>query len=151
MFAARIAALAIVLSSLALPLRAAVYYVSPAGHDLASGLSPDDAWQTLRQVNATVFSPGDQVLLEGGCVFRGPLKLDHLDSGTEEEPVVISSYKLREAGPATIDAGLGRGIDVFNMSGLRISHLKIIGNGPDDNTKSGILLLSTLAAGSRGV
>lgn len=139
------------LFGLAAPLHAATYYVSPAGSDSASGLSPDDAWRTLARVNSAVFSPGDHVLLEGGRLFRGPLKLDHLDSGTAEKPVVISSYRLAGAGPATIDAGLGRGVDVFNMSGLRISHLKIVGRGPDDNTKSGIFLLSNREDASRFV
>ena len=43
------------------------YYVDSAGgDDAASGTSADAAWRTLANVNATVFEPGDRILLKAG-------------------------------------------------------------------------------------
>ena len=39
------------------------YYVSPDGNDKHDGRSPARAWQTLRNVEAVVFHPGDRLLL----------------------------------------------------------------------------------------
>ncbi len=129
---------------------ARVFYVSAKGDDGNTGLSMATPWKTVERANQTVFSAGDQILFEGGEVFSGPLKLDHADQGSEDKPIIISSYRL-DRGRATIKAGEGRGIDVHNASGLRISELRIVGDGWDDNKKSGILLLSTLEEGAEHV
>jgi hypothetical protein len=129
----------------------ATYYVNTTGDDLRSGTSPDEAWRTIERVNRVALKPGDRVLLEGGQRFSGPLKFDALDGGDPDQPVTVSTHRLDELGPATIDAGQRRGIDVYNMSGLQIAGLRVVGAGAKINTKSGILLLSTKNRGSGGV
>src|SRR3989338_5523707 len=47
------------------------YYVSPSGNDSASGVSPQEAWKTIEQVNRGVYKAGDRILLEGGQRFSG--------------------------------------------------------------------------------
>lgn len=128
--------------------QAAIYYVSPEGNDQNSGLSKADAWRTLDQVNKWTFSPGDQILLQGGRSFQGPLKLDRKDRGTAEDPIIVSSFDLETVGRATITAGIGRGIDVYNSSGLRISDLVLVGIGAKINQQSGLLLLSSHEEGA---
>lgn len=51
--------------------RGASYYVSPTGSDSNDGLSEQTPWQTLKKVNASKFSPGDQILFQRGGVWRG--------------------------------------------------------------------------------
>ncbi len=127
---------------------AATYYISPSGNDQHSGLSPENAWQTVAKVNRIAFHPGDRILFEGGEIFQGPINLDIHDGGTPANPMVIGSYPETGEKEAAIFAGVGRGIDVFNTSGLRITRLKIVGSGPDLNTQSGILLLSSKDKGA---
>lgn len=127
---------------------AAVYYISPKGSDKNSGSSPEQAWRTVEKINRISFSAGDQILFEGGQTFSGPVIFDLLDHGLPQSPIVVSSYPPETGNPATIEAGKGRGIEVFNASGLRICNLKIIGDGSADNEQSGILLLSTQEEGA---
>lgn len=129
---------------------AATYYVSPAGDDRHSGLSPETAWRTPERANNFTLTPGNRLLFEGGKTFQGPVKLDKADGGSPESPVVIGTYNL-EMGRATILGGLGRGIDVHNTTGLRITDLKIVGDGAKENLLSGISLLSTCDDGSSHV
>jgi hypothetical protein len=67
------------------------YYVdAQTGNDNHSGLSPDKAWKTLRQVNITAFKPGDSILFHAGHVWEGMLY--PRGSGEEGKPIVISKY-----------------------------------------------------------
>ena len=46
------------------------YYVdSGFGCDQNDGLTPETAWETLKNVNATTFMPGDEILLKKGSFF----------------------------------------------------------------------------------
>lgn len=130
---------------------AEVFYVSPDGNDANSGLSPARAWKTAHRVNKIKLSAGDQVLFEGGEKFQGPVLLDREDQGSTNNPIVFGSYDGSASGPATIAAGTGIGIDVHNTSNLRISGLRIIGDGVDQNSASGIRLLSSQNDGSTDI
>ncbi len=97
------------------------YYVdSAAADDTGDGLSPATAWKTFTHVNATVFAPGDRILLKAGSVWSAegtevareaydyttwsggnPTDVVKPDptallapkgSGTAESPIVLSSY-----------------------------------------------------------
>ncbi|MFT4210832.1 MAG: carboxypeptidase regulatory-like domain-containing protein [Microbacterium sp.] len=97
------------------------YYVdSASGDDTADGTSPETAWQSFDNVNATVFQPGDRILLKAGSVWQADgdtvateaydyttwsngvgtdvvgadatALLAPQGSGTEEDPIVLSSY-----------------------------------------------------------
>ncbi len=129
----------------------ATYYVSTTGDDAASGRSPAEAWRSARKVSRTEFSAGDRVLFEGGKTFYGPVLFDRADGGDGARPVVVGTYGLKSAGRARIAAGTGRGIEVFNASGIRISDLEVVGDGDLINTQSGIVLLSTAKRGASHV
>lgn len=130
---------------------AATYHVCPSGDDARSGLSPAEAWQTVARANRQDFAPGDHLLFAAGAEFFGPLRFDRRDGGETTRPVKVATFGEAARGPAVIRAGIGRGIDVHNMSGLRVENLKVVGDGADINRQSGILLLSTCPNGSEGV
>src|SRR4051812_40647133 len=51
---------------------AAIYHLDAAAeHDLGDGLTPDTAWKSLDQFNATVFKPGDRILFKSGQKWVG--------------------------------------------------------------------------------
>ena len=68
------------------------YYVSSkTGNDSNDGLTSESAFASLFAINHRSLQPGDQVLLERGCVFHG--QYPHVtDSGREEAPIVIGAY-----------------------------------------------------------
>ena len=57
------------------------YYLSGRGNDTNNGLSKQTAWRSLEKINRIDFKPGDSVLLEGGAVFNGTIKLTSDDNG----------------------------------------------------------------------
>lgn len=69
---------------------AVTYYVSAVGNDSNSGLSASTPWQSLAQVNRTIFVPGDQILFRCGDTFSGQLKVP--SSGSAGNPITYSSY-----------------------------------------------------------
>src|SRR5262249_31692470 len=101
---------------------------------------PDATWHSIADVNRfaaeTGFVAGDQILLESRQTFAGNLYLQSADEvtnmGPPDAPITIGSYdSVNPANPlpaaATIDAGAGDGIKVFNAAGFHISDLKIQG------------------------
>lgn len=82
------------------------YYVdAEAGRDSHSGLSETTPWKTLGAIRRASLSPGDQVLLRRGQVWRETLKLSQ--SGREGQPIVVGAYGAGDA-PAI------RGSDTFD-------------------------------------
>ena len=70
---------------------AATYHVDATnGKDTNNGLSEAAAWKTIAQVNASRFSPGDQVLLKRGEIWRETLVPP--SSGTPGYPIVFGAY-----------------------------------------------------------
>ena len=69
-----------------------VYYVdSEAGSDENNGTSAAKAFKTLDKVNAVNLQPGDSILLKKGSIFDNQ-RLYPKGKGTEERPILISSY-----------------------------------------------------------
>lgn len=117
------------------------YYVSPTGDNNASGTSESEAWQSVQRVSAATLLPGDRVLLEGGATFSGLLWLQPDDAGSASNPVVIGSYGI---GRPTIAAGIDAGVFIDNTSGVIVSGIDVVGDGPTVNTNSGIYARNSL-------
>jgi hypothetical protein len=67
------------------------YYVdSRGGDDSKAGSSSDTAWKSLNKVNATIFHPGDRILLRSSSVWHG--QLWPKGSGTEGQPIKVDMY-----------------------------------------------------------
>jgi len=77
-----------------------------------------------------------KILVEGGAVFNGTIKLTSDDNGTADKPVVFTSYGK---GKAIINAGDGKGLLAVNTSFLKLSSLNFKGSGVNTNKGSGIL------------
>ncbi|RYD64610.1 MAG: hypothetical protein EOP83_09320, partial [Verrucomicrobiaceae bacterium] len=96
-------------------------------------------------LNTANFEPGDRILLAGGMTFTGTLNLGSQDTGTDAQgnliaPILITSYGT---GRATIAAGDGIAINGYNIGGIGISNLTLVGSGiaadgTTTSTKSGI-------------
>ncbi len=117
-------------------MQASTYYLSAEGSDLHNGRSPSQAWASLAQVNNFSFQPGDTILLEGGTSFAGSLSFGPGQGGSALAPLVIASYG---EGKATISAGGGHGISIYNCAGLVIRSLLLKGSGMENNEEGGIL------------
>jgi hypothetical protein len=77
------------------PITGRTYYVSASGSDSNSGLSPDQSWRSVDQVNRTHLQPGDGVLFQGGATFSDDILMPGWGtdvSGTSSAPVVFGSY-----------------------------------------------------------
>ncbi len=123
-------------------LQSAVFYVDAlSGDDTNNGTSPASAWQSIEKVNGLAFSPGDQILFQGGQTFSGNLYLDDSRKGTVLDPVVIGSYGT---GRAELQAGNGHGILAYNAGGVVIRDLRITGSGIGQNEGSGIFFYTDL-------
>jgi hypothetical protein len=97
-------------------------------------------WHSINDVNnyasTTGFAPGDQLLFESGRTFTGNLDLESPDQirnmGTRDARITICSYDPTDLAdpspaPATIDAGAGFGIKVYNAAGYHITNVIIQG------------------------
>jgi hypothetical protein len=116
------------------------YYVNPSGSDTNPG-TQTLPWQTIDKVNSTAFSPGDEILFQGGQTFTGPLVFTGTSAGTAASPIVVSSYGT---GVATISSS-GDGIDIMDTQGFSISNLTVNGVNHTTNTGGGIVLINDLA------
>lgn len=78
------------------------YYINgETGNDANSGTSPKKAWKTLISINEIPFESGVRVLLKGGQVYSGSIRIKEA-SGTIESPIIFNSYGT---GRATIESG----------------------------------------------
>ncbi|HYM62181.1 MAG TPA: right-handed parallel beta-helix repeat-containing protein [Thermoanaerobaculia bacterium] len=101
------------------------YYVSAAGNDAASGLSPAQAWRSIDRVNRALFHAGERVLFEGGRTFSGTLRLDATNvQGTADAPVTFGSFG---SGRATISSADNEALEATQVAGLRITGLRFVG------------------------
>ncbi len=67
------------------------YYVSSScGNDTNPGTSPDLAWKTINKVNASIFGPGDRILLKRGDIWYEGMNIG--SSGSEGYPIEVGSY-----------------------------------------------------------
>ncbi len=96
-------------------------------------------------LNSANLEPGDRIFLAGGMTFTGTLNLGSQDTGTDALGNLIAPIVITSSGPdrATIAAGDGCAINGYNIGGIEISNLTLVGsgvatNGATTNTKSGI-------------
>ncbi len=114
------------------------FYVSPAGSDDNPG-TEEQPWQTLAKVYDTEFGPGDRLLLEGGSIFRGTLKIDAADAGSDTARMTIASYG---DGRAVIDGADTTALYAEDCDHLVVKNLILRGSGRKaGNTSHGLFLV----------
>ena len=114
------------------------FYISPEGKDTDSGLSPDEAWKCIENINTKDLEPGDRLLFQGGRIFAGKITLDKRDNGTISRPILITSYG---AGRAVIDGGEKEGLFFDQCEHVLVRDINFKGAGrKNGNTRSGLHL-----------
>jgi hypothetical protein len=108
------------------------YYVSSTGDDNNPG-TIEKPWLSIEKVNSIDLEPGDTVFFEAGQVFTGTIRLDSLDEGNENMPVVITSYGT---GISTIDGGTTYAMIAERSHFLSVSDLKFRGEGRKEGNKT---------------
>jgi Chitobiase/beta-hexosaminidase C-terminal domain/Right handed beta helix region/DUF5010 C-terminal domain len=78
------------LAAASLALGATYYVDSSGGNDGNNGTTQSTPWQSLTKVDATTFSPGDQILFKCGDVWTGVLSPK--GSGSSGSPIVVGNY-----------------------------------------------------------
>lgn len=121
------------------------YYVSPTGADSNNGTSAATPWQTITKINATTFSCGDTLLFQGGAsfVFNTAIYIARTGGDTGKfvsncsgaTPFTISTYG---SGQATITNSTTDAIEIFNMAGVMISNLILVGPGTNAGNVNGV-------------
>jgi len=111
--------------------KACTYYVSPSGNDDAPG-TLRQPFRSIDRINLLDLSPGDVVCFEAGRTFTGTLELDSLDSGSDLQPVEITSYG---EGRAILDGGTGSALCADACDYLTVRNLSFRGDGRADGNK----------------
>jgi len=104
------------------------YFISPTGNDNAAGLSLNTAWKSLDKVNRTTFQPGDRILFESGGIWQG--QLQPKGSGSQGNPIILSSYGGKEKPVINFGKSEGAGIRLTNQSWWEISNMEITSGAP---------------------
>ena len=120
----------------------ATYYLSETGDDAAFGTERGSPWRTLARASSHKYESGDEIVLESGHCFEGPLVL---------KEAKLSIRTAREE-KATILGGETAGLEAENCS-LIVENLEIKGSYDFENEKgndtSGVNLLATLPKSQR--
>jgi hypothetical protein len=117
------------------------YYIDCAqGDDSNSGNSAALPWKSLANVNATMFAPGDHILLKSGSTFTG--QLWPKGSGTERQPIVIDKYG-GDAKPVINGAGeVEDGVLLRNQQYWEINNLEITNWGSTPGLRRGVNVIA---------
>jgi acetyl esterase/lipase len=110
---------------------------STAGDDSNPGTSPAKAWRTLGKVNATVFHPGDRVLLHSGGSWTGTLHPQ--GSGAENAPIVLDRYG-EGATPVVHGNGDEAALLLDNQEYWDIRNLEFTNDAAAEGLRRGVLV-----------
>lgn len=107
------------------------YYVDAAAADNnKDGMSEQNAWKDFEKINETTFQPGDRILLKAGCEWTG-VTLSPKGSGTQDSPIIISSYGEGNMPKLTGNAAVGELVSLCDQQYWDISNLDISNTAPD--------------------
>ena len=134
------------------------YYLDASiGKTDGDGLTPANAFDSLEDVNAKTFQPGDQILIKAGTQYTGTLWPK--GSGCEGYPIVIDMYGQGDKplidgngayfmpqvkdwqGPFTGETGdqIGAAVYLYNQEYIEINNLEVKNQGDNVNRdRSGI-------------
>lgn len=121
------------------------YYLDSEAEPDGDGLSKEEAFDSLEDINGYQFAPGDRILIKAGSKFEG--QLYPKGSGSKEAPVVIDMYGEGEKplidgngrysdAPSVHDNGPfgedGAAVYLYNQEYWEINNLQVR-NWSDDN------------------
>lgn len=118
--------------------KAQSYFLSIKGNDANDG-SIQHPWQSISKLNRLQLHAGDSVFLMGRDRFTGTISIDSADGGSQDYPVVLTSYG---SGLAIINSVNDEAISVKNSRHIDIKNLVLLGSGrKSGNTKNGCSIL----------
>lgn len=106
------------------------YYIHPKdGDDKNTGTDKCKPWKSFANISKIKLNAGDVISIAGGFEINGSLILRN-QKGTEKNPIIINSYKVKKNKTASINAKhFLNGIFLENCSFINIENLKISANG----------------------
>ncbi|MEO7700650.1 MAG: discoidin domain-containing protein [Opitutus sp.] len=105
-------------------MQATTYYVDPAGRNSNNGTRESTAWQDFDKVNATVFKPGDKILLRRGGVWNQHFQLH--GSGTADNFIEVAAYGTGSRPKIQRNSSVAdRCFTTYNVSYVKISELEV--------------------------
>jgi hypothetical protein len=112
------------------------YVDSRDGNDANDGTSREKAWKSLEKVDATVFHPGDQILLKSGCAWSG--QLWPKGSGTERAPIRVSTYGVGVKPVINGDGKVEDAVLLKNQEYWEISNIEVTNHGEEPAVRRGV-------------
>lgn len=99
------------------------YYVSQTdGNDKHDGRTASTAWKSLQMLNASIFAPGDKILLKAGDSWTGAT-LQPKGSGAQGNPITLSEYGSSTAKPSINAQDASLTMNTFDLVKGADSHL----------------------------
>ena len=144
------------------------YYLdSTIGKTDGDGLTPANAFDSLEDINAKTFQPGDQILIKAGTQYTGTLWPK--GSGCEGYPIVIDMYGEGDKplidgngayfmpqvkdwqGPFTGETGdqIGAAVYLYNQEYIEINNLEVKNQGDEVDYTNNIWYFTNSAVASR--
>ncbi len=116
------------------------FYFSVHGDDKNEG-TIDKPRKNIAHLNLIGVQPGDTIFLKGEESFSGTITIDSSISGSENLPVVITSYGK---GNAIINGGDSSAIVLYQTKNIIVKDLNLRGTGrKTGNVKDGIAILNS--------
>ena len=122
----------------ALPEGQTFYVDSRLGNDASTGTSPGMAWKSLDKVNATIFHPGDRILLRCGSTWSG--QLWPKGSGAEGSPITVDMYGGGVKPVIHADGRVEDAVLLKNQEYWEIQNLEITNSGSQPAIRRGVHL-----------
>ncbi|WP_405684055.1 hypothetical protein OG204_03370 [Streptomyces sp. NBC_01387] len=112
------------------------YYLDcSGGSDTGAGTSPRTAWKSLDKVDATVFAPGDRILLNRGTTCAGTLAPQ--GSGAARRPITVNTYGTG-ADPLVAGDGAAAAVRLHNQQWWEIRNLEITNKAATQGNRRGV-------------
>src|SRR5574340_38151 len=96
-----------------------------------------NAGATLERINATVYQPGDHLLLRSGCAWNGTLRPQ--GSGAPGRAIVIDRYG-EGAAPAIHGGGAESALLLHNQEFWEVHNLELTNDAPAEGLRRGVLV-----------
>lgn len=120
-------------------LLAKTYYIDAvAGADTNSGLSPEEAWQSIGKVATAPLGAGDCVALRSGSVWNDPLVVK--SSGSAEAPIRIDRYGEGPLPRIDAQGKAENAVALINVEYVELRHLEITNHGAEAAPRRGVLI-----------
>jgi hypothetical protein len=96
--------------------------------------------KALAKVNATIFSPGDWILVKSGLIWTG--QLWPKGSGTERQPIVIDKYGGTAMPVINDNRDVENAVLLKNQEYWEIHNLEVTNTGTSPRVRRGVRILA---------